>query len=70
MGTLLIFAGGVIAGSIVTFVIFKRQEIYGEIKLDPRDDTCQVLMSTEHLIRPNTKRVIFTVDRHADLSQK
>lgn len=66
----LFFLGGVIFGSIVTFVMFKRREIYGEIKLDPKDDTCQVLMSTDKLIRKSTKRVIFTVDHHADLSQK
>lgn len=67
---LLVYTGGVVFGSIVTFVIFKRREVYGEILLDPKDDTCQVLMNTEKVIRPSTKRVIFTVDHNADLSQK
>ena len=66
----LFFTGGVILGSIITRVIVSRREIHGEILLDPKDDTCQVLMNTEKLIRPSTKRVIFTVDHHADLSQK
>ena len=66
----LVFLGGVTFGSIVTRIIFCHYTSYGELKIDPINDTCQVCLNTEKTIKTRTKRVMLTIDHHADLSQK
>lgn len=66
----LVFLGGVAFGSILTQIIFRRYISYGELRIDPINDTCQVCLNTEQTINTTTKRVMLTVDHHADLSQK
>jgi hypothetical protein len=66
----LVFLGGVTFGSIVTRIIFRHYTSYGELKIDPINDTCQVCLNTEQTIKTRTKRVMLTIDHHADLSQK
>lgn len=66
----LVFLGGVVFGSIVTQIIFRHYTSYGELKIDPINNTCQVCLNTEQTIKTSTKRVILTIDHHADLSQK
>ena len=57
----LVFLGGVVFGSILMQIIFRRYTSYGELRIDP---------NTEQTIKTTTKRVMLTVDHHADLSQK
>lgn len=66
----LVFLGGVAFGSILMQIIFRHYISYGELKIDPINDTCQVCLNTEQTIKTTTKRVMLTVDHHADLSQK
>lgn len=66
----LVFLGGVVFGSILMQIIFRRYTSYGELRIDPINDTCQVCLNTEQTIKTTTKRVMLTVDHHADLSQK
>ena len=66
----LVFLGGVAFGSILTQFIFRRYISYGELRIDQINDTCQVCLNTEQTIKTTTKRVMLTVDHHADPSQK
>lgn len=66
----LAYLGGVITGSIVLTIIFSFRETYGKLLIDPKEDTCQIQMSTEKVIKKRTKRVVLVVDHNADLSQK
>lgn len=64
------YLGGVLIGSILMRIIMGFRETYGELLIDPNDDTCQIKMNTEKVIKKRTKRVILVVNHNADLSQK
>ena len=58
----LVYLGGVITGAITLSIIFGLRETYGELLIDPKEDTCMIKM--------DTKKVILVIDHNADLSQK
>lgn len=64
------YLGGVLIGSILMRIIMGFRETYGELLIDPNNDTCQIKMSTEKVITKRTRRVILVVNHNADLSQK
>lgn len=66
----LVYLGGVAIGSIMMCMIFGLRETYGKLLIDPREDTCQILINSEKAIKKRTKRIVLIVDHHADLSQK
>lgn len=64
------YLGGVLIGSILMRIIMGFRETYGELLIDPKEDTCQVCMDTKKVIKKRTKRVVLVIDHNADLSQK
>lgn len=65
-----LFLGGVITGIIITNIITMSRKSFGVLKIDPKEDVCQVCLNTSEVIQPNKKTIILRIDHNADLSQK
>lgn len=65
----LVFLGGVIFGSIITNIREYSRKSFGEFRIDPREDTCQVCLNTEDVIKTKKKRIVLKINHNADLSQ-
>lgn len=66
----LAFLGGVILGAIIANIIRFERTSFGELKIDPKEDICQVRLNTEDVIKTKKKKIVLKIDHQADLSQK
>lgn len=67
---LLLFLVGIILGAIVSSIIRFERTSFGKLKIDPKENVCQVCLNTEDVIKSKKKKIVLKIDHHADLSQK
>ena len=67
---LLLFLAGIILGAIVSNIIRFERTSFGKLKIDPKENVCQVCLNTEDVIKSKKKKIVLEIDHHADLSQK
>lgn len=66
----LVFLGGVILGSIISNIIRFEHTSFGVLKIDPKEDVCQVCLNTEDVIKTNKKKIVLMIEHNVDLSPK
>ena len=67
---LLIGAGGVLLGVIITKAIDMFTKIHGVIHIDHKTELCKFDVTSAELANLKTKKVIFTVNHNARISQE
>ena len=40
------------------------------LKIDPKEDVCQVCLNTEDVIKTNKKKIVLKIEHNVDLSPK
>lgn len=61
----LLFSFGLIVGILAMSFMYKKQTIYGEIKVDHYSELISIFANKDEIKKLYKKRVIFTIDHNA-----
>ena len=62
--------GGVLAGSILTNLLGRRNKICGIIDVDRHNNLCKIHITSDELSNIKNKKVIFTINHDAIISRE
>lgn len=65
-----VFLVGVLFGAILSNILRFEHAAFGVFRIDHREETCQVCLNTEDIMKTKKNKIILKIDHDADLSQK
>lgn len=66
----LVFLIGVLFGAILSNILRFERTAFGVFKIDHREESCQVCLNTEDVMKTKKKKIVLKIDHDADFSQK